>query len=148
MLKSSEAGFTLLEQLIALFVVSIVVLLGAAFFSFFMTQSSSFSQFQETQLFFNHLATEAKEADTLVWHEEELQLQFPDFTLSYRVQRETVLQRFRNGRGFVSMVEGVDDFHCKVEEVSAVCRVQLDNGSVFERRVWTMKGVIKNVVEK
>ncbi|WP_059103249.1 competence type IV pilus minor pilin ComGF [Shouchella shacheensis] len=147
MRAADERGFTLLEQLVALAIFFLIVavvpqLLKAVPHSL---QAGQVHQ-QDVQMFFNHIAKEAKEAELVVWRGEGLQVhETSDSVISYEIRRAGTIQRFRNRAGHVPVLEGVERFECATETEYVRCTVQMEKGPEYTRTFLPARKAVQHV---
>lgn len=133
----NDTGFTYLEQLIGLSLLSLVVLVLPNIFLVVTTTENAGND--DVIRFFNHVSQEAKEADAIRWKDNELELFIDDTVISYEMRLETRIQRFRDKKGHVVVLEGVDSFSCSREDVYYTCSLTMDTGKMYEKSIVSMK---------
>ncbi|MFS0787258.1 ComGF family competence protein [Shouchella sp. 1P09AA] len=133
----NDTGFTYLEQLIGLSLLSLVVLVLPNIFLVVTTSETSGND--DAIRFFNHVSQDAKGADAIRWKDNELELFIGDTVISYQMRLETRIQRFRDKKGHVVVLEGVDSFSCSRKDVYYTCSLTMDSGKTYKKLIVSMK---------
>jgi competence protein ComGF len=135
----NEGGFTIIEHLIGLLMLSVVVFCLPS-----LLQLAGYSDPGEpfdAQPFLNHVAKEAKEAELITWKDDALLIYKDGSAVSYEWRPQKRIQRFRDGKGVVIMAEAVERFGCEKTGYGLSCSITFENGKTTTRSFWTAKDV-------
>ncbi|GAF24523.1 MULTISPECIES: competence type IV pilus minor pilin ComGF [Shouchella] len=133
----NHEGFTYVEQLIGLSIVSFIVLLLTNLFLFVQTDVNHSNV--DVIRFLNHVNQDVKEAETIRWHNEALEIVIDGAVISYELRMESRIQRFKDKKGLVIVLDDVSTFHCSPPSSDRQlygqlhCSITLETGQHYKR---------------
>ncbi|WP_158318530.1 hypothetical protein [Shouchella lehensis] len=133
----NHEGFTYVEQLIGLSIFSFIILLFTNLF--LLIQTDVHYSNGDVIRFLNHINQDVKEADMIRWQNQALEIIIDGAVISYELRMESRIQRFKDKKGLVILLDDVATFHCAPPLSDHQfygqlhCSITLETGQQFER---------------